>query len=105
MSACKRWTTRMRCAIGMVWALLLSSGTGLAEQAPSSPFCIVKVRNGVPTEKDHNQAWRMVSKIIMLPGVPRPIIYTINRGGVWTIDENRAYVPFGGEFPSNPIHD
>jgi hypothetical protein len=47
----------------------------------------------------------MVSKVITLPGVPRPIIYPYNRSGVWTIDENRAFVPFGGEFPSNPIHD
>lgn len=95
----------MRCAISMVLTLLLSSGVGLAEQASSSPFCIVPVRNGAATEKDHNQAWRMMDKVIMLPGVPRPIIYAIDRGGVWTIDENRAFVPFGGEFPQNIFWD
>lgn len=43
--------------------------------------------------------------IITLPGMPRPIIYAIDRGGVWTIDENRAFVPFGGEFPSDTFFD
>ena len=76
-----------------------------AAQPPSSPFCVVPVRGGTPTEKDVNEAWRMVSKVITLPGVPRPVIYAYNRGGVWTIDETRAFVPFGGEFPSNPLHD
>lgn len=47
----------------------------------------------------------MTDKIITLPGVPRPIIYAINRGGVWTIDESRAFVPFGGEFPLNIFFD
>src|SRR5260370_21727694 len=92
--------TGMRRAISMALALLLSSGACMADQGPSSPFCIVPVGNGAPTDKDYNQAWRMMDKIITLPGVPRPIIYAINRGGVWTIDENRAFVPFGGEFRS-----
>src|SRR5215472_7943023 len=76
-----------------------------AQQLPSSPFCVVPVRGGTPTEKDVNQAWRMVPVVITLPGVSRPIIYAYNRGGVWTIDETRAFVPFGGEFPSSPLHD
>lgn len=71
----------------------------------SSPFCVVPVRDGTPTEKDVNAARKMVSKVVTLPGVSRPIIYAYNRGGVWTIDENRAFAPFGGEFPSNAIHD
>src|SRR6266446_4953573 len=97
--------TGMRRAISMALALLLSSGACMADQGPSSPFCIVPVGNGRPTEKDHNQAWRMMDKIITLPGVRRPIIYAIDRGGVWTIDENRAFVPFGGEFPSDVFSD
>ena len=47
----------------------------------------------------------MVRKVITLPGVPRPIIYNYNRRGAWTIDETRAFVPFGEEFPSSPLHD
>jgi hypothetical protein len=95
----------MRSTIGVALALVLSSGACLADQYPLSPFCIVPVENGKPTEKDHNQAWRMLDKIITLPGVRRPIIYAIDRGGVWTIDENRAFVPFGGEFPSELYFD
>lgn len=95
----------MRCAISTLLTILLSWGVCFAEQAPSSPFCIATVRNGTPTQKDHNQAWRMISKMILLPGVPRPIIYAINRGGVWTIDETRAFVPFGGDFPQNIFWD
>ena len=94
----------MRSAISIILVYLFS-GVGLAGQASSSPFCIVPVRNGTPTDKDHNEAWRMMDKIITLPGVPRPIIYAINRRGVWTIDENRAFVPFGGEFPFNIFFD
>ena len=47
----------------------------------------------------------MMDKVVMLPSVPRPAIYAIDRGGTWTIDENRAFVPFGGDFPSNLLFD
>jgi hypothetical protein len=97
--------TGMRIAISITLAVLLSGGSCLADQGSSSPFCIVPVRNGAPTDKDHHEAWRMMDKIITLTGVPRPIIYAIDRGGVWTIDENRAFVPFGGEFPFNIFFD
>jgi hypothetical protein len=30
-----------------------------------------------------------------------PIIFPLNRGGVWTIDAAGAYVPFGGDFPNH----
>ncbi|UWU94035.1 hypothetical protein [Bradyrhizobium sp. CB1015] len=96
----------MRCLL-LISCLFCSLASSLAA-APdrlSSRFCLVPIRGGTPTEKDFNDAWRMVSKVIMLPGVPRPVIYAYNRGGVWTIDDNRALVPFGGEFPSNPILD
>jgi hypothetical protein len=87
-------------------ATLLLSITALAAQAQPAPrFCVVAVKDGTPTEKDINQAWRMLTKVVMLPGVPRPVIYAMNRGGVWTIDETRAFVPYGGEFPSNSLWD
>jgi len=84
---------------------VLATAHAAAQGLPSSPFCVVPVRGGTPTEKDVNSASRMVSRVNMLPGVPRPVSYAVNRGGVWTIDETRAFVPFGGEFPSNPLHD
>lgn len=76
---------------------------GAQDAAPR--FCVVPVKDGTPTDKDIGQAWRMVSKLVMLPGVPRPVIYALNRGGVWTIDATRSFVPFGGEFPSNLLSD
>jgi hypothetical protein len=84
---------------------LLSLSGAVAQPVGYPRFCVVPVQNGTPTEKDVNQAFRMVSNIVMLPGVPRPVIYALNRRGVWTIDETRAFVPFGGEFPSNMIMD
>lgn len=83
----------------------LTAPHAAAQQLPSSPFCVVPVQGGTPTGKDVNEAWRMVFKVITLPGVPRPVIYALNRGGVWTIDETRAFVPFGGEFPSSFLRD
>jgi hypothetical protein len=59
----------------------------------------------VPTEKDINSLSRLFSENYTLPGVPRPIIFPRFRGGVWTIDENRALVPFGGEFPQSELWD
>src|SRR5260370_5700058 len=93
--------------LALLPALLCALAGGLAVAKDlSSPFCVVPVGGGTPTEKDFNDAWRMVFEIITLPGVPHPIIHNYtNRGGVWTIDESRAFVPFGGEFPSNPLHD
>lgn len=96
--------TGVRRVICIILACLLPR-ISLAAEAASPPFCIIPVRNGTPTDKDHNEAWRMMDKIVTLPGVPRPIIYAINRGGVWTIDENRAFVPFGGDFPLNIFWD
>ncbi|MHB0769915.1 SMP-30/gluconolactonase/LRE family protein [Bradyrhizobium sp. 5.13L] len=96
----------MRCLL-LISCLIcaFASSLAVARERLSSRFCVVPIRGGTPTEKDFNDAWRMVSKVIMLPGVPRPVIYAFNRGNVWTIDESRALIPFGGEFPSNPIHD
>jgi hypothetical protein len=70
------------------------------DPATNTRLCVVPVRDGTPTTADIGNAWRMVFKVLMLPGVPRPVIYPLNRGGVWTIDEHRRYVPFGGEFPA-----
>lgn len=90
-----------RLAVGFVSAVTLCSAG--AQERPR--FCIVPVQNGTPTDKDVGDAWRMASKVVMLPGVPRPVIYAYNRGGVWTIDQTRSFVPFGGEFPANPLMD
>jgi hypothetical protein len=71
----------------------------------SPELCILPVTNGRPTEADVGSVWRMANKVVTLPGIPRPIIYAYNRGGVWTIDEAHAFVPFGGTFPANMLYD
>jgi hypothetical protein len=76
-----------------------------ATATDSARLCVAPVANGAPIEADIGKAWRMVSKVLMLPGVPRPVIHAVNRGGVWTIDEQRRFVPFGGVFPSNMSWD
>ena len=65
-----------------------------------SPLCLVPVKNGEPTKADHYQSFRLTSKVVAVPGLDRPIIFPLNRGGVWTIDAG-AYVPFGGSFPDH----
>lgn len=63
-------------------------------------LCIVPVKNGEPTQADLGQTFRMVHAFTTFPGVGRPIIPGFNRRGVWTIDKDRAFVPYGGSFPS-----
>ncbi|SEI08054.1 hypothetical protein SAMN05216228_1022121 [Rhizobium tibeticum] len=47
------------------------------------------------------QPHRMTSKVVAVPGLDRPIIFPLNRGGVWTIDNTRTFVRFGGVFPDH----
>jgi hypothetical protein len=86
---------------GIVAAVLLSgvfaATPGLGQTG--SRICIVPVENGTATPADIGAGHRMVSRFIAFPGTTRPIIYPLNRGGVWTIDESRAFVPYGGAFP------
>ena len=67
----------------------------------SGRFCVIPVKNGAPTAADYGDTYRLAYKVVMLPGVARPIIYAFNRHGVWTINEERAFVPFGGSFPAD----
>ena len=88
-------------ARGIVAAALLAgafaAAPALGETGPR--VCIVPVENGTPTPADLGAGYRMASRFIAFPGTSRPIIYPHNRGGVWTIDESRAFVPYGGAFP------
>lgn len=93
-----RWT----CALFLVLCTL--HGALAAEPEKAGP-CTVPVRNGHPTDEDNGQSFRMIFKLVMLPGIRRPIIYPWSRHGAWTIDDQNAFVPFPGEFPSNFIHD
>jgi hypothetical protein len=76
---------------------------GAAESAHANAerFCVVRVKNGAPTAKDVNQAHRLMRDVQILPGISRPIIFPTNRGGVWTIDEDGAFVPLVALFPQD----
>lgn len=65
----------------------------------SQNVCVVPVRHGAPTEADVGSSSRMLSTMTILPGVARPFITPLNRGGRWTIDETRAFVPEHSPFP------
>lgn len=67
----------------------------------SSPLCLVTVKNGEPTAADVYESFRMTWKVVAVRGLDRPIIFPLNRGGVWTIDAAGVYVPFGGDFPNH----
>jgi hypothetical protein len=47
----------------------------------------------------------MVSDVVVIEGMERPIIYALNRGGVWTIGDDYSFSQFGSEFPANVFHD
>ena len=88
-------------ARGIVAAVLLA---GVFAATPAlgqtgSRICIVPVENGTATPADIGQGLPHGVRFIAFPGTSRPIIYPCNRGGVWTIDESRAFVPYGGAFP------
>lgn len=95
------WPARFLRAAAAIAALLLPllvSARGLAVEV-SDRFCIVPVKNGAPGQADLGDVHRMAFRVVMLPGVSRPVIYAFNRGGVWTIGEENDFVPFGGAFP------
>jgi hypothetical protein len=95
--------------MGRLIALFIISFAHLCEASsandPRSRFCLVHVINGQPTDADINQTHRLATRVVMLPGIARPVIYALNRGGVWTINEQREFVAFGGKFPANLLHD
>lgn len=62
-------------------------------------------KNGEPIGEDMTATWRMVTKVVVIEGIERPIIYPLNRGGVWTISHNYSFSQFRGEFPDNAFHD
>jgi hypothetical protein len=71
----------------------------------SSPQCLVPVKYGQPTGADFDQSFRMTWKVVTVLGLDRPVIFPSNRSGVWTINSQGAYVPFGGDFPSHYLDD
>lgn len=90
-----RWFRFLRLISASAALLATFSGAAIA-----ADLCIVPVRNGEPTDADVRQTFRMVGNFTTFPGSNRAVIPAFNRRGVWTIDRDRAYVPYGGDFPS-----
>ena len=94
----------------MLFLLLLAICTSVASMADASDaiesdLCLLPVKYGEPTVEDVNATWRMVSDVVVIEGIERPIIYPLNRSGVWTIGDDYSFSQFGGEFPANVFHD
>jgi hypothetical protein len=67
-----------------------------------SNLCTVPVKQGVPTKADRGRVDLMADTVRMLPGVPRPIIYSrLRHDGAWTVSQDDAFVPLGGSFPQD----
>jgi hypothetical protein len=94
----RRWTY----ALFLTLCIVQGAIAGAPEKAGP---CTVPVRNGRPTDQDYGQSFQMIFKLVMLPGIRRPVLYPWRRNGAWTIDDQDSFVPFHGEFPSNFIHD
>lgn len=86
---------------GLISVCVLATLTAAsAEEFPlSTRVCIVPVANGVATEADVGDAWRMVSHAFDIPGLPGPVFTPTNREGEWTIID-RTYQPYEGPFPT-----
>ncbi|NVP57857.1 hypothetical protein [Mycoplana rhizolycopersici] len=84
---------------------LLLPQSAAASDVQSGELCLIPVEDGQPTQQDIGETWRMVSRFLAFDGISRPIVYAMNRGGVWTIDESNRFIRFGGEFPRNLVHD
>lgn len=85
---------------GLIGLCLLATLTAAnaEELALSTRVCIVPVANGVATEADVGDAWRMVSHVFDIPGLPGPVFTPTNRKGAWTIIKG-TYQPYEGPFP------
>jgi hypothetical protein len=86
-------------AVSVLAALVLVCPLRIASAQTSDRFCIVPVKNGAPTEKDLNAAWRLSGEVFLIPGLPGPVFTPLNRGGQWTINAERTLVPYQEVFP------
>ena len=57
-----------------------------------SHFCIVPALDGEPTEADANDGYRMLRRIVDIPGSLYPVVIPRNRGGFWTLSDGRRLV-------------
>jgi len=95
----------VRRGLSMAFAASVALSSTIAFAAPDdSPFCVLPVLDGAPTEADIGATWRITFTTFHIPGLPGPVFAPLNRGGRWTIDRGRRLVSYLDAFPANP-HD
>jgi hypothetical protein len=95
----------MRSLLILLAASLLTSLAAAARAELAEHLCVVPIVDGAPTDADVGMTSRMARRVETFPSSPYPVIYALNRGGVWTISDDRRFVPYPGEFPSNIADD
>jgi hypothetical protein len=76
-------------------ALVLLAAPALAQVPVNPDLCLVPV--AAPADIDLGSPRRMTHEVLMLPGVPQPVIYPFDDSkGVWTIDAQHRMVRFPG---------
>jgi hypothetical protein len=102
-----RWKARtmMRSLLILLAVSLLTSLAAASRAEFAEHLCVVPILDGAPTDADVGMTSRMASRVETFPSSPYPVIYALNRGGVWTISGDRRFVPYPGEFPSNVADD
>jgi hypothetical protein len=89
--------------LGLVFIIVVRFLTSFGQSAHADGvdprFCVVPVKDGVPTAADVGEAWRITNVSYRIPGLPSLVFTPQNRGGQWTIDANRRLVPYTGLFP------
>jgi hypothetical protein len=97
-----RWVKQSK-HLGLVFIIVVKFLTSFEPSAHADAvdlrFCVVPVKDGVPTAADIDEAWRITNVHHRIPGLPSLIFTPQNRGGQWTIDANRRLVPYNGLFP------
>jgi hypothetical protein len=85
-------------SLALAFSFLAVSG-GEAFAVDASHLCVVPVLDGEPTEADINQGWRMLSRVTEIPTSRYPAIQPLNRGGMWTLSQDRRFIPKPDGFP------
>ncbi|HEY8564755.1 MAG TPA: hypothetical protein VIL65_04590 [Beijerinckiaceae bacterium] len=91
---------KLRAATVAAMLLLGFSATAFPSSPTSGRYRIIPVADSAPTEADVGDAWRLVTNVFNIPGLPGPVFTPNNRGGEWTILDRRL-VRYEGSYPKS----
>jgi hypothetical protein len=94
-----RHKTSKRLCLVFITIVLTSFQQSAHAKSGDLRFCVVPIKDGVPTAADVGEAWRITNVSHRIPGLPSLVFTPQNRGGQWTIDKARRLVPYTGLFP------